>query len=139
MYMSKFNNDPLINGLNKLHVGCKFAMFSSVGFSKCGCVHILLRHWLWEALDVEFARCCMLLLCYGKQSVEWWWNAYIKRQGYRTMSTEAISKLQINKYIQFLFLFFFRSSPKRGRYWKGRASVLSSIITMEWTSCKRIC
>lgn len=55
----------------------------------------------------------------------------IKRQGYRTMSTEAISKLQINKYIQFLFLFFFRSSPKRGRYWKGRASVLSSIITME--------
>lgn len=135
MYMSKFNNDPLINGLNKLHVGCKFAMFSSVGFSKCGCVHILLRHWLWEALDVEFARCCMLLNKVSSDDE----MLNIKRQGYRTMSTEAISKLQINKYRQFLFLFFFRSSPKRGRYWKGRASVLSSIITMEWTSCKWIC
>lgn len=43
----------------------------------------------------------------------------IKRQGYRTMSTEAISKLQINKYRQFLFLFFFDEAQKGVDIGKG--------------------
>lgn len=88
MCVSKFNNEVLINGLSK--PGCKNTsvlqlFFFSVGLSKCCCVHRLLRHWLWKlgvhALDVEFARCCMLLLCYDKQSVEWRWNVLYTKLG----------------------------------------------------------
>lgn len=47
---------------------------------------------------------------------------YIQSQGYRTMSVEAISKLQVNKYrLRLRFHCIFYQTQIGGKYWKGTA------------------